>query len=124
MKARVKATGEIVEVAVEMDFRDPNKPPQFYYQRKDKAAVRYKEKELEFTVTYDVLFSGELKDFGATPYTQTKDPDYWECLKHQYAGMAMQSLIMKDCNIDDIVSISDEVAHALVEKMKEKEERK
>jgi hypothetical protein len=46
------------------------------------------------------------------------DPDYWTKLEHQYAGMAMQSLIMKDCNIEEIVSISDEIATALVEKLK------
>lgn len=48
--------------------------------------------------------------------------DYWTSLEHQYAGMAMQGLIIRDHNIDDIVSISDEIATALVEKMKNKEE--
>ena len=90
MKARVKATGEIWEFSQidEITF---------------KSAINghlYCAEELEF--------------LEPSPFT----PDYWERLKHQYAGMAMQSLIMKDCCIDDIVSISDEIATALVEKLK------
>lgn len=50
---------------------------------------------------------------------ESTEPFYWEKLEHQYAGMAMQGLIIRDHNIDDIVSISDEIATALVEKMKE-----
>lgn len=53
------------------------------------------------------------------------DPDYWTRLEHQYVGMAMQAYIiisqssfcegdMKDCK---------SIAHALVQELKEKEER-
>ena len=54
------------------------------------------------------------------------DPDYWEKLKHQYAGMAMNALLltnnirngdlegMRECNTNAMA-----IAHALVEKLKE-----
>ena len=54
-------------------------------------------------------------------------PDYWTRLEHQYAGMAMQGLMSYTEQItpkegrsfrDEIVDISANVAHALVEKMK------
>ena len=53
--------------------------------------------------------------------------NYWERLKHQYAGMAMQGLMSYVEQItpkegrsfcDEIVGISFKVAHALVEKLK------
>ena len=49
--------------------------------------------------------------------------DYWTRLEHTYAGMALQGL-MAHTNIDydEIVDLCVEFAHALVEKMKEKEE--
>ena len=60
-------------------------------------------------------------------------PDYWEKLKHQYAGMAMQGIL---ANIDLLMSLANkkaadypakytvaefaqDCAHALVEKLKE-----
>ena len=51
--------------------------------------------------------------------------DYWEKLKHQYAGMAMQGILSNQnigADVAYIVSLADEVAHALIEKLKEKEE--
>ena len=59
--------------------------------------------------------------------------DYWTRLEHQYAGMAMQGLMsnikqltpnMGHSYCDEIVGISVSTAHALVVKIKEKEERK
>ena len=61
------------------------------------------------------------------------DPDYWTRLEHTYAGMAMQGLMTILPNIgglegrtpkDEIIDIATETAHALVQKLKEKEERK
>ena len=68
----------------------------------------------------------------------TNTPDYWEKLLHQYAGMAMQGILSSDrqflnilfkgCEgermMDVIVDNSNTLATALVEKRKEKEERK
>ena len=64
MKARVKATGEIVEV-------EPN--VECYYYKSD--GTSYWCNELDFDVYND---------------------DYWEKLKHQYAGMAMQGMLSND----------------------------
>lgn len=83
MKARIKATGEIVEV--------------------------YESELMFLETTYNT-------------------PDYWTRLEHTYAGMAMQGMMSYIKQItpkegssycDDIVDISFNVAHALVEKMKE-----
>ena len=58
-------------------------------------------------------------------------PDYWTRLEHQYAGMAMQAYIIAShisqfsfCECDKDMRDCKNMAHALVEKLKEKEERK
>ena len=61
---------------------------------------------------------------------QKKDePDYWTRLEHQYAGMAMQGILSNpDVNLDyksyecmpqAVAATARNIAHALVEKMKE-----
>ena len=53
--------------------------------------------------------------------------DYWEKLKHQYAGMAMQGILSnanhalwdRENNAEGIAKSASAIAHALVEKMKE-----
>ena len=59
------------------------------------------------------------------------EPDYWEKLKHQYAGMAMQGLLSDNVAMEQIVynqegmiakivaNFAFNCATALVEKMKE-----
>ena len=103
MKARVKATGEIWAFSQidEITF---------------KSAINghlYCVEELEFI---------EASKFS---------PDYWERLKHQYVGMAMQGLMTNIEQItpkkgrsfcDEIVDISSIIAIALVEKLKEEQE--
>ena len=68
----------------------------------------------------------------------TEVVSYWEKLKHQYAGMAMQGMLSNtslvsilfdatkdhDEMLKEVVICSHEYATALVEKLKEKEERK
>ena len=94
MKARVKATGEIWEFSQinEITF---------------KSAINghlYCAEELEFIEAS--IFS----------------PDYWERLKHQYAGMAMQGMLIgwseSEINTRFFVEQCDKVATALVEKLK------
>ena len=94
MKARVKATGEIWTFSQidEITF---------------KSAINghlYCAEELEFIEAS--IFS----------------PDYWERLKHQYAGMAMQGILAEDWCTDDQVKMCVEkavkIATALVEKLK------
>ena len=115
MEARIKATGEIIEVKV--------------YKREHRLYIRihgektgeiYRAKDLDFNIEDD------------------NTPDYWTRLEHQYAGMAMQGILgnqtytkslletstsAKDAR-DIIVDASYYLAHALVEKLKEKEARK
>ena len=49
------------------------------------------------------------------------EPDYWEKLKHQYAGMAMQGILSNQnigADVAYMVNLSIECATALVEKLK------
>ena len=110
MKARVKATGEIFEIAsyatIPMECCDSfGEPLRFCF---DEVEILSEENDLK----------------------ESKAPDYWERLKHQYAGMAMQGLLsntvfFKDVNHitngkpqDLTVSIAEHFATALVEKLK------
>ena len=100
MKARVKATGEIVDIAEYSTIYAENYDTCFYPN------------ELEF------LENSE---------------DYWTRLENQYAGMAMQGICSSDIIMEKINRINAEgdkfdvliaklsanLAHALVEKMKE-----
>ena len=107
MKARVKTTGEIVEVVYNG----------FYYES-------IKDERIFDKIELEII-------------PKTKDPDYWTRLEHQYAGMAMQGILSNqdycklliDENIqgsfaEDVSRCASEFAHTLVEKLKEKEERK
>lgn len=61
------------------------------------------------------------------------EPDYWEKLKHQYAGMAMQGILSSDKilgilgmqkgkELDDMISdMSVKIAIALVNRLKEEQ---
>ena len=107
MKARVKATGEIVEITED----DTSLYAANFYKS-------YSLDELEFLYVKEKSLP---KD----------EPDYWEKLKHQYAGMAMQGLISnntlltalcngnKDSLINEIVADNANLlASALIEKLK------
>ena len=103
MKARIIATGEIIEISEGCSY--------LYAEHYDKS---YNLDQLEFLDVKEKSFP--------------KDDDYWTRLEHQYAGMAMQGLMSYVGQItpkkgrsfcDEIVDISFKVAHALVEKMKE-----
>lgn len=108
MKARVKATGKIIEVS--QGIYSP------YQYVGDNGAI-YTDEDIE--ILQEVLDS---------------TPDYWTRLEHQYARMAMQGMLnnsylagefRKDPNngIEDMSKIITKAAavyaHALVEKMKE-----
>lgn len=108
MKARVKGTTNIIEVEFRANALNAGYPP--YYDRENN--MNYQPEQL---VWVDNDNEG------------SADPDYWERLKHQYAGMAMQGIMSnveqiiprKGCSfLVEIVGISYKVAHALVEKMK------
>ena len=103
MKARVKATGNIVDV----EWYGHNSMGTIY------ADVTHTTKYYEYELDFDTVY------------------DYWTRLEHQYAGMAMNALLltnntrngdlegMRECNTNAMA-----IAYALVEKLKEKEERK
>ena len=103
MKARVKATGELLEV------RHKNTGTEYSYvcDMQGECGTMWKESQLEF-----------LDD----------DPDYWTRLEHQYAGMAMQQLVHLvnvgyEYVYEETAIIAMNFAHAHVEKYKN-EERK
>ena len=103
MKARVIATGDIVEAT--LIHGDNGK---LWYDI-DKSGYCLTDEELDFSFE--------------------REPDYWEKLKHQYAGMAMQQLVTLvnvgyEYVYEETAIIALNFAHALVEKLKEKEERK
>ena len=94
MKARVKATGEIIDV---YNWGNPT-----------------------YRATDGSLYEKDVLDFDVE---DENNPNYWEKLKHQYAGMAMQAYMIAThishfsfCENDmkDCVSM----ATALVEKLK------
>ena len=104
MKARVKATGNIVDV----EWYGHDSMGTIYADVT--LTTKYYEYELDFNTVYD----------------------YWERLKHQYAGMTMQVLIAEYRNTQGKYGLSEnliqetcakesiEFATALVEKLKEK----
>lgn len=103
MKARVKATGKIVEVA--------------YYG---------------LGVYVDMNKWDEEYNFDEIIILDNGDPDYWTRLEHQYAGMAIQGMLNNSLLItgllkvnkshedivDKVTSTAIRYAHALVEKYK------
>jgi hypothetical protein len=109
MKARVKATGKIVEIVGEG------------IQNSNMVMAAHGE-----WFTKDEL---DIVPLSWKPF----EPTYWQKLEHQYAGMAMQGIL---ANIDLLMSLTKkkdddypakytvaefakDCAHALVEKMKE-----
>jgi hypothetical protein len=112
MKARVKATGKIVEIVGEG------------IQNSNMVMAAHGE-----WFTKDEL---DIVPLSWKPF----EPTYWQKLEHQYAGMAMQGILS---NIDLLMSLvkkkaddypakytvaefAKDCAHALVEKMKEERE--
>lgn len=99
MKARVKATGEVIEISEDCS--------RLYAENYDKS---YNLNELEFL---DVKEKSLSKD----------EPDYWEKLKHQYAGMALQGILSNPEQIAlydiDCVGQAVRMADLLINKLKE-----
>ena len=109
MKARIKATGEILDVQAISDYL--NEYGQIVVEYKDNDGIIYTSFELDFGLEENIHI-----------------PDYWTRLEHQYAGMAMQGILSNPrimetsgCKNDHerLVETTISIAHALVEKMKE-----
>ena len=116
MKARVKATGEIIEVE---DCGSVFRHGALFHGYKDANGIKYLPNEIELQMDFD---------YWEACQDETPDsPDYWENLKHQYAGMAMQGILSNEAFIstspveikDELAAICEELAQALVEKAKE-----
>ena len=124
MKARVRGNGEIVNVIVK-------EIPQYGIQGENTGGP------IEYLITrfYDGenYYRYDELDFDVEPF------DYWTRLEHQYAGMAMQAMLtspelmqvvtgaeklLTKGYAEKVAIIADKYAHALVEELKEKEERK
>ena len=110
MKARVKATGEIVEV----DFHLETK------RGKQFGVVTDTKRLFKPCRDYRKFYQDELEFISPE---DTEVVDYWDKLLHQYAGMAMQAYIIAahisqfsfcENDMKDCVSM----ATALVEKLK------
>lgn len=112
MRARVKATGEIVEVQEEYDLR--NAMVEEFYSNVENSFDTYEREELDFNIKDDNI------------------PDYWERIKHQAMIAAMQAIITNPigfehvrasnqgrCISEDVADIAKGYAADLVSKMKE-----
>lgn len=122
MKARVKATGEIVNVQATMIEG---------YDVVSTDGVYFTLDQLELEQKHKIFAENCLNGIKqGIDYT----PDYWTRLEHQYAGMAMQGILACDewkispregVSFEGEVALqAHELAHALVQKLKEKEEKK
>lgn len=139
MKARVKATGEVVYV------RPYGSNSSSVLWKDIYRNITYADCELDFEVTdKDEIYNKGWADGWAEavkseipkihPKLKGSDPDYWTRLEHQAAIAAMQgilsnaNIVYKDISMETICNhVAErvkEIAHALVEKYKEKEERK
>lgn len=111
LRARINATGEVVDV----------RP--------------YQHEVFDFMVCRNEGMMGELytrDELTIIGDNELEYPhDYWTRLEHNYAGMAMQGLMSILPQIGgiegrskqtEVVDIATSIAHALVEKYKEKEE--
>lgn len=84
MKARVKRTGQIVEVMTAFDHRDG--APAIVYEVLGHPEIKYRPEELEFYVTFDYIEE-------VVSEIQAVNIGYWEQLKHKYAGMVLQGIL-------------------------------
>ena len=104
MKARVKATGDVVEVK---------------YSRQIGPDAVYR----------DLVTGEHYMDFELSFLPEDGTPDYWTRLEHQYIGMAMQGILSnanhalwdRENNAEGIAKSASAIAHALVEKYKKEE---
>lgn len=106
MKVRVKSTGKIVEVREEYDLR--GSMVQVFYSNEENPQEFYEKEDLDFSIEDEI------------------NTNYWNCLEHKAAIAAMQGVLFTNGlgSAELIAERSIEYAHTLVNKLKEKEERK
>lgn len=105
MKARVKGTTSIIDVTFDKDALNAGYPPY-----KAGGGIYYYPEQLVWIDNID-----------------NAEPDYWEKLKHQYAGMAMQGILSNNelyreiCKSRNLEITIMEYATELVNRLKEEE---
>lgn len=127
MKAKVKKTGQIVEVLTAFDHRGG--APAIVYEVLGHPEIKYRPEELEYYVTFDYIEE-------VVSQIQTVNIGYWEKLEHQFAGMAMQGILANQALMQGytelakaritsgflneyVIAKSVNIAHELIEKLKE-----
>ena len=129
MKARVIATGKIIEVKEEYDLREAM--PQVFYSNVEDPYEVYEKEELDFDI------EGKFTENCLNGIKQgtVYDPDYWTRFEHQAAIAAMQGMLNNSLLITGLLKVNkshedivDEVtgtairyAHTLVEKYQKEE---
>ena len=112
MKARVKATGDIIEVR-EVTKYDSNYNPFVYY--KVENGLPYREEQLDF----EDLTEGKV---DVKEKSLPKDePDYWEKLKHQYEGMFLAGMLANsewEGTYERLSEIAIEIAEKHINRLK------
>lgn len=103
MKAKIKATGEEIEVMQ-------------VYEKGDSFYVR-----LDMLSTTEVRYHISELEFEGIESSNQLESNYWKKLKHQAAISAMHGILAANATFtaDDIAKWSIEYATALVEKLKE-----
>lgn len=113
MKARVRATGEIVDVEVWIKHIACYRSI-FLYRC---GGIFYEEKSLDFENLTEGLVDVKEKSFPKD------EPNYWEKLRHQYTGMAMQGILanpeMAALYDVDVAATAIRIANITIEKLKE-----
>ena len=114
MKARVKATGEIVEVNIvevnKVTSCDKDFKTIAYYKAKN--GFSYKEEHLDFKDLTQGKADVKEKSFPKD------EPDYWDKLHHQAAISAMSAFLIRGCEPEEIAQLSLELAGVMIEKLK------
>jgi hypothetical protein len=114
MKARIKATGKIVDVREEYDLR--GSMVQVFYSNEENPQEFYEKEDIDFNIEYA----------GDSDYWT----DYWTRIEHQAAIAAMQGILMNPIGFENLrargknlqtetAQLASEFAYALVEKLKE-----
>ena len=114
MKARIKATDEIIEVDAVRRFSNARGNYIVYIDVRT-----FKEYDKEEVDTKDLTTLAEVR------HMHTVDPDYWTRLEHQAAIAAMGGMCgntkYNDYAWVDMAKFAIKAAHALVQKLKEKD---
>ena len=109
MKARVKATGEVIDVNKVTSY---NRDFEVLVYYKGDDGFPYKEEQLDFEDLTQEKADVKEKSFPKD------EPDYWDKLHHQAAISAMSAFVIRGCNPEDVAELSWELAGVMIDKLK------